>query len=184
MLGQFAGEGPASRVDAFWTNFLQNAGVWSGERAVIRPSGEVIVILPTQVVVVEKRGDPKDLDHLEWTTTIQMGTEAESEVSKITRADIEVCGAVDEDGSFSLGPVVESGEGFKVQTGIVAENARVLCEFAYGWEGQLQGIIVERGVRVKEGDETEMEAIVPAAWKSLRVLQDYLGGKGKGDGKL
>lgn len=172
---------PSNQSETLWTRYLQNVGTWTGERSIIRPSGEVLFVLPTRVEATVRQRPSYNNDYVRWDVSVKTGDGIEKEVVEVDRGEIEAGAAVAADGSCSLGPIVESGSGFKVQNMIVCGNGRVCCEFAYGWEGGLQGLLVTRENRV-ENEKEVVESIVPPAWKSSSILLDYLVGRWKGGG--
>lgn len=184
-------KGSLSFSSQAWSGYLKNLGNWIGKRALCNSRGRVLLDIPTRVIT-ERFRTPDGEDFVLWRTLVRTADgidEAEEEWSRLELGDF---GALVADGSFSIGAQVFQGEPMKVEHCLTNGQFRVRTTHAYEWDGCLSGIVATRERVLQESDsgsQTRTAArqfgfgfVEPAAWRSPRLLFDYILGLWEGRG--
>lgn len=165
-----------------WRGYLKNLGTWSGKRALSNSRGRVLVDLPTRVSA-ERFCTSSGEECVSWRTAVKTADGIDEVDDEWSQGELEDFGALVTDGSFSVGAEGFQGEPITIDQCLYDDwggtCARVRTTHAFDWEGCLSGIVASRERLVSD----EMRSFVePAAWRSPRVLFDYILGLWEGRG--
>jgi hypothetical protein len=172
---------------AAWNGYLQNVGVYTGNRAICDGRGTVLADFPTRVDV-KRFEDALGDEFLLWKNSVRTIDGSDQAEEEWSRDELAELGALVADGSFSSGPNSYVGERFVIEQCLCEGPLRIRSISAFDWEGRMCGLIASRERRVveEEGEDDvgALSGIEPAAWKSPTVLLDYMMGVWNGKGVL
>jgi hypothetical protein len=187
--------------EASWNGYLQNVGLFTGNRAICNGRGTVLADVPTQVYTQRFRSGKNIGDEfLLWDTAVRTADGVEHAEEEWSRDELADLGAFGADGSYSIGPTVYVGEQFTVEQCLRDGPLRVRSVHAFDWEGKQCGLVASRErlqnvempakssgfSSIVPGDVSFSSSplIEPAAWRSPNVLLDYMMGTWLGKGVL
>lgn len=176
-----------------WQGYLKNLGDWIGKRALSNSRGCVLLDLPTRVLTERFRTSAGE-QFVRWRSSVRTADGIDELDEEWSRSELADFGALVADGSFSVGAEIFRGEAITVDHCLVDDKYRVRTTHAYDWEGCLSGIVASRErllPKPQTGADAKMPTakeraglgfVEPSAWRSPRVLLDYMLGVWEGRG--
>ncbi|PXF50129.1 hypothetical protein BWQ96_00289 [Gracilariopsis chorda] len=168
-----------------WEGYLRNLGTWIGKRALSNARGKVLIDLPTRTTA-ERFRTPQSEEFVLWRFAVRTADGIDEQEEEWSRSELADFGALAGDGCFSVGAEIFSGEPITIDQCLMDSSFRVRTTHAFDWEGCVSGIVATRERLVPKGEPLEkslkLSFVEPAAWRSPRILFDYILGVWEGKG--